>query len=441
MTDIKIQQYQKTLEKALESDDPKTIVAAYIDLGQAYLEIQDTTKGYTQFDQALKVAKKDENLYAKTRLLGMIGICLKQLGNYDSAMQSFRKSLRTAKKIDNTLLECDAQFQIGALLVDQDEPLEAISHLDNALLLALQIQDRKRKLAVTNLMGNIFLRLESIDKAVENYATALETAREIGNREAEAASRVHLGQTFLLDEDFESAIENFELALDIADQLGLVAIEMQALFGLTQACAGANRTSLAGIYGEQVVNKAHQAGAQAEEVQAILTLANIFSQNDQNDKSIPYLLRGLEIAQEKQDKDWELKFLADLGIAYYMSDDLENANDSLGKAYEIAAQFQRLQEEAYLAGQLASVRADQGELESAIELNKRAIQLSEENENQLFKGEQLVFLAMNSTDLGIVDGVQEYLKEAKEIFSKNNRMDLLDQVEEIVKSLGSVKGK
>ena len=435
MTDIQIQQYQKVLDKALETQDDQAIIAAYIELGQAYLEIKDMPKGFTQFDQALKVAEKAKDQHAETRLLGLAGICLKHLGNYDAAMQSFRKSLRTAKKIEDQRMECDALYQIGALLVDQDESLEAISHLDNALLLSLQIQDHKRKLAITNQMGNIFLTLESVDKAIENYATALDTAQTLGDKEAEAASRIHLGQTFLLDDDYQAAIENFELGLEIADQVDSPTIEMQALYGLTQASDAVGRNSLAIIYGEQVVNKAQQVSATAEEVQAIQTLVGILNRNKQYTKAITYLERGVLLAQAEQSHDWELRFLTDKGLTHYLNDALEEASQAMEKAYEITVRFQQQQEEAFIAGRQASILADLGELEASNEKIQRSIQLAEALELPLLKGEQLVLKALNARDLDENVEAVEYLDEALVLYQEIEREDLQKEIEALRKDL------
>lgn len=251
-------------------------------------------------------------------------------------------------------------------------------------------------------------------------------------KESQAAAYVQLGQTTLMEGDFNAATAHFEHALSIADPLGLPAIELQALYGLTQASAGANKPSQAVRYGEQVIDKARQANAQAEEVQAIQTLTGILAENGNFGETLPHLLRGVEIARQKQDNDWELKFLSDLGMAYYLNDDLANADTYLQQAYDNAVRFQKKLEEAILAGRLSSVRADLGKLEAAIELNKHAVELAKDLNDPILKAEQLVLLGMNHLELDVPDQAEAYLQQAKKIYLELDEIQFLVQVEKLL---------
>lgn len=433
--DVIIQNYQKKLERALTGDDRGKIIEAYLDLGQAYLDTKETTKAYTQFDLALKIAREIDHQALQSRLLGLTGICQKQLGNYEMSLKTFQQALSTAREIGDIRLEGDAQFHIGALLTDMGQPLEAISHLDNALAAALQTRDHHRKLAVTNLLGNIFLSLESIEKAVENYATALETARILNNSEAEAASRIHLAQAFLADGGYQEAIENFELGLAIADQEDYFLIELQALHGLTQACAGTGNTSLAAIYGEQLVNKTRHANLPAKELSAIQTLAGVFHQAENYARAIPHLERALELSRQVGDDNWELKSLVDLGTACYLSDDLSQAKSILEDALNKARHLQQDHEAAVISGRLASVLADAGEIRESNQLIQETLKLAETLDLPLLQGEQLVLQAFNYQDQGENKKAREILEQAITLYREIERMDLMEGAEQLLKGI------
>lgn len=436
MENMKIQQFEENLKESLAGDSQDQIIQAYIDLGQAYLTLKETPKAYTQFDLALKIAENNNDELSQAKLLGSIGICLQQLGNFESALQSLERSLTIARNNENKLLEGDAQFHIGVLLSEQGKPLEAISHLDNALAMAIQNQDNTRKLAVTNLMGNIFLGLESIDKAIENYATALDTSRDLNNKEAEAASRIHLGQTFLVDGTFDAAIENFEYALAIADEHGLVQIELQALNGLTDACSGAGNSSLAVIYAEQAINKARGLDLAELEVIAIQSLIRIHTQKEHYQKTISLLQRGLDLSREKQVNEWELTFLTDLGTANYYADDLDQAQFFLEQAYEFAQKHQFSREVALVGGLLASIHADQGNTQASSDLILNVIELAEELEFIQLKAEQLVLLGMNFQETKDNNKAQGAFKEAIKLFADLERDDLVQKTQGLLETVG-----
>jgi len=433
--DVIINTRQKDLERALAGDDQIKIIEAYLALGQAYLDLKETTKAYTQFDLALKLARDINNQPLLSRLLGLIGICQKQLGNYEMSLETLQEALEIAREIQDTRLAGDAQFHLGALLTDMEKPLEAVSYLDNALAAALQTKDNSRKLAVSNLLGNIFLGLESIEKAVENYATALDSAKALGNAEAEAASRVHLAQAFLADEGYEEAIENFELGLSIADRDGHFLIELQALHGLTQACAGVGNTSLASIYGEQLVNKTRHANLPAKELSAIQLLVSVYHQAQNYSKAVPFLERAVKLSRTVNDDNWELKNLVDLGTAYYLTDDLANGKKTLQDALEKAKHLQQDHEAAFIAGRLASVLADSGEYEDSNQLIDDTLQLAEQLDLPLLKGEQLVLKAMNYQDQGDLKHSREALDQAIALYQEIDRPDLVKGAEMILEQI------
>jgi len=427
--DVIIQTRQKDLERALASNDQVVIIEAYIALGQVYLELKETTKAYTQFDLAYNIADDISEQALQSRLLGLIGICQKQLGNYEMSLETLQKALGIAKEIEDIRLVGDAQFHMGALLTDMEKPLEAVSYLDNALAAALQTKDQPRKLAVSNLLGNIFLSLESVEKAVENYAIALDTAKILGNGEAEAASRVHLAQTFLIDEGYEEAIENYELGLAIADREGHFLIELQALHGLTQACAGVGNTSLASIYGEQLVNKTRHANMPAKELSAIQLLVGVYNQTQNYNKAIPFLIRGVELSREVGDDNWELKNLVDLGTAYYLADDLVKSKDYLQDALEKAQHLQQDHEAVFIAGRLASVQADSGEYVESNQLIEDTLQLAEQLDLPLLKGELLVLKGLNFQDQEDLNRSREILLQAIDLYREIERPDLVESTE------------
>lgn len=269
-------------------------------------------------------------------------------------------------------------------------------------------------------------------KTLDETIEMLENAVARNDQKAEAAARVQLGQIYLLDENFSEAAKNFELALSIAQQSGWVSIELQALSGLIQTAAADNQIDQAVAYSEQAISKARQANAQAEEVQAIQTITGILSQNRAFERTIPYLLRGVEIARQKPDPDWELKFLSDLGMAYYLTDDLPNAESTLESAYDHAVRFQKKLEEAILAGRLASVRADMGKIDAAIELNKHALDLAKELNDPLLEAEQLVLLAMNYLEMDAAGEAEGCLQQAKKIYLEQDDIKFLVQVEKLL---------
>jgi tetratricopeptide (TPR) repeat protein len=428
------QKYQDALQAAKEDSDHLKVIDAYIHLGLYYRERGDTPKGLTQFELALKTALKFGYKEMESRLLGLIGQSLKDIGNYQASMQSYRKSLSIAKKIDNSVLQLDALLHIGILLADQGKNLEAISKLDNALALSIQINDRQRKLHVANLLGNIYLSIDSSEKALESFTIALEAARAIRDSQAEAATLIHLGQTFMNDGSFDVAIEHFENALDFSDETDNPHIEIQALNGLMHANDKLGKQRLAVVYGEQVVNKISELGEASMEFQAIDNLAKLLITYEKYQEVIPYLERGLQISRKQKNRDLELRFLMDKGASLYMGEDLKKADAILNEALELAVRMQKKPEEAVVLGHLSALKADNGDIHCSIEYSGRALDLARQTGNRILEGEQLVLLSLNYHELDENEKAVTFGEDAIRIFKELGNTELVNLAKKYIDS-------
>jgi tetratricopeptide (TPR) repeat protein len=434
MTDKTEQEYQDALQAAKGDMDHLRVIEVYIQLGRYYRSDGDTPKGLTQFELALKTALKFGYKEMESRLLGLIGQSLKEIGNYQASMQSYRKSLRIAKKIENSVLQLDSLLHIGMLLAEQGKNLEAISKLDNALALSIQINDLHRKLHVANLMGNIYLAIDSSEKALESYAIALEAARAIKDVLAEAATLIHLGQAFMKDDIFDTAIEHFENALDFSGKVDNPHIEIQALNGLMHANDKLGKQKLAIVYGEQMVNKTKAMGEASIEMQAIDTLVKLLINYEKYQDVVPYLEGGLQISRAQKDRDWELRFLMDHGISLYMVEDHKKADVILNEALDLAVRMQKKPEEAVLLGHLSALKADDGKLDSSIEYSERALDLARQTGNRVLEGEQLVLLSLNYHELDENEKAAAFGEDAIRIFKELENPELVKLAKKYVDS-------
>lgn len=382
----------------------------------AYLEAGDAPKALTQFDEGLKVAQEQENKEAEAQFLGLAGLAIKQIGNYRLALQKFRKSNRIARKIDHHILVCDSYIQIALLLSEEGEDTKAISQLGNAMKIAVDNNDQARRMRITSLMADTFHVLSAFDKAVDYYVLAHEISQEIGNHLATCTFLTKVGNIFLLEKEYESAIGQYERALGLAEKLENTNAAINILGGLFRAYAQLGQHRLATVYAEQVINLAQTIGHHEAEIANIHAFTSFLIDQGRFKDCIPYLERGLEIAQSQDDGSWKIAMLSDMGFVFYHLDQLDDALANYQTALGLAEQYQDQAVEAEISGRIGAVLADQGKIEMGLEkvhhALDHALELAHELEDDALIGEQQTMLAFLYQDLGNTEQAISYCKEA-----------------------------
>ena len=410
--DIKQQTLHHHVEKARAQGYTEELLSRLIELGRYYLDQGDAPKALTQFEEGLKVCETASHELYRSRLFGLQGMALRDLGNFDFALKAFRKSLRAAKAINHQILQCDALTHIASITLEKGKSTEAIGKLDQAYGLALQAKDRPRSLNITLLLGRTFLQLDNPDKALEYLNISLENATQLPEKDAEGRIRVDLANLYMAEGLFEDSIEQLEAVLEIADALEDWSLEMTGLNLMMIAQGQVGNARLASLYGEQLIHHAHQREDPLMKINALRTLGNILASLEKFPKATLYLERGLERAKELDDRALERNLLASLAQIEFYREEWESAAQRFQAALDIDPKEQDPSEQAYLLGRLSAAQAEKGELDLAIENAQLALSISREIQDLPLIGEQLTLLAMACLDQGQKTQARDYCREA-----------------------------
>ncbi len=394
-----IQLLEKKVNTSREEDDADIFVLSLVELGQAYLEIGDTPRALTQYEEGIKFCQQTGNELAEARFWGYKGICLMRLGNSDFAQVSFYKSLKMARAIDHKSLIVDALTQLGGLLLDTGKPEKAISKYEQAFTEAMNLGDQRRIMLISSRLGNIFFGLESLEKAVEYYAVALKTAQDIHDKRAECAYQISIGNAFYANDEIGVANEHFEYALNLSMELDDRQVEISALSNLLKTSIAADKISMVLLYGESVVRQAAAIHEQAAEIANIQILTTYLINKGLYQKAFPYLERGLVIAEAQQDWDWQLTMLMNLGYASYTLENLPEAAAYYEQGLMVAEKALNNLAEAQILSRLSAIQADRGDLETAVTNAQYALDLAQQLENPATIGELQMLLAFIYSEL------------------------------------------
>ena len=434
-SDDLIQQLQDSVNKLSQDDNPQQLCVALIKLGQAYLDEKQAPVALTQFEQALKIAKKLEDKELQARLFGYQGLSLKMLGNYVMALQSFKKSNGIASSLGHTLLRCDSFLQIGILKSEMGTPAEAIEDFTNALEIATQERDGGRKIRIAGSLADTFYSLRNFDKALEYYGLAADQARNLRNLTAECSLITKMGNVSLSAGEPKTAIAQYDRALEIASSIENRGAEINILGGLFRANALLNDLGLATLYGEKVIQLARESNHFEAEITNIHTLASFLIDQARYSEAISYLDQGRALAEGHKSQEWLLFMDVTTGTAQYRSGDHQAAVDTYSRSLGLARGLADKPSEIRILGYLAEVQAERALFHESIQYAEQALQLAQELDEFGLTGEQQMLLAFDYKDLNQIDQAIQYCQAAMDSYKKINASDLVEKAQQFLSEL------
>ncbi len=387
----------------------------------------EAPQALTLIIETIDQAKKWNDQMNQARLLGLKGIALKQIGNPKQAVSSFKKSEKIARGIEHLPILIDALTQIGKIRVERGEADQAVPILEEAYRKAFESQDHRREMYLSGLQGDMYMVLEQHGKAMEFYAIGLEKAQQLQQLEAQCSYQIAIGKIYLLKEDFGPAEEHFKNALDLGTRLSHAGYEFQAFENLLKLSILSGNTQAVRQHGKEAVRLAKEIGDLAGEASSISDLVDFLLREEDYRLALTYLERGLTLAEQAHDQPWQLKMIADQGIAHYYLGELEAGEEKFNTALEKAIQLQMVNEEAVLKSQLSALKADQGDLKTALELGESALKAARKSSQKRIEADQYVLNALSLVDLKKPDRAVEALQSGVDIYLELDLPELAEQ--------------
>ncbi|MGB2715264.1 MAG: CHAT domain-containing protein [Vicinamibacterales bacterium] len=235
---------------------------------------------------------------ARIRLLNEIGISYKNLGEYDTALDYYRRGL--AAQIDNG----DRYGQAVTLhntavvygLLGEDE--RALDHYQRSLVIARDINERRGQSVLLGNLGELVMKRGDLTRAFDYFQQQLKLTRELGNRNEQALALLNLGHVYAARGELARARQSYEEARGIQRDIGAKAREASTLIALADLDVreGANGRG---------VQRAENALALATETEAPelgwrarLTLARAVRRSGQTDTAIAHLEAAAKIVND-----------------------------------------------------------------------------------------------------------------------------------------------
>ena len=310
--------------------DPELLAAR----GHAYEILGDFHAALDDFEQALKLAREQQNGHAEWQTLTYIGL-LWAGHDVQRAGEFFRQAEELARKLNEPTLLAHSLNRVAHWFFITGQTEHALEYQRQALEFFEGEQDERGMADTRSQLGMAMLHHGDQVGSYEEYRHAIQLFRKLDDKPGLISSLVGASHTLYDDTDFvpaQSRRENREMAreaLELARQIGWTSDEAFAEWSMTFGLAKW------GMYSEALghAEGALQIGRELEHPQRIAggysALGHIYVLMLQADLAIENLEQGLELAKQFGSAWLIGNTTADLANAYALKGDLGRARTLL----------------------------------------------------------------------------------------------------------------
>jgi len=251
--------------------------------GIAYFSTEEVTDGYlmrTSAERDLQLAQTSSERKSEAKAFSTIGLGYHVEGEYDKAVESYKKSLAIAKDNEHDL-EVMLLGNLGLAYSRLGDYYEAINYLNEYWGYTWHkgynyngTDPRLGGVALANI-GNAYYAADLYAKAIEYHQKRLALSQEIKDRKGEGKALGDIGIVYQALGDSEKAIASQQKYLAIAREVKDSVGEIQALSNLGIASQTLNDYPKASESLQQALNIAQQIKNRREQAKALSNLGGV----------------------------------------------------------------------------------------------------------------------------------------------------------------------
>ncbi|MFH1322100.1 MAG: tetratricopeptide repeat protein [Bacteroidota bacterium] len=258
-------------------------------------------------DEALKYDGEARMQKQIARSHSILGIILYMKGEFNDALEHFRKTLEIEQDRNNRKGIASAYNGIGAIYTELDEYDKALEYYLKAMGIMDELGDKKGIAEIYNNIGFLHYSQGNYVKALEYFLKDLKITESIGNKQDLSATYNNIGLVYKSMGDINKALEYYLKDLEIAEEFG-------------------DKYGMAGTYNN---------------------IGLIYLEEDNYDMAKEYFLSAISIREEMGDQQGLAQTYSNIGLLYSsVADSLSRSinvsdhADSTDKYYNISMQYQ-----------------------------------------------------------------------------------------------------
>ncbi len=212
--------WEKCLEIAKETKDPKLIAIAYNNLGEVHRVKAEYTKALNYYNKAYEYSKEGEDYRGMAINLLNMGYVEREKGNLDMAEKHMRDSAELYEKHHDKRIGAASYANIAPVLADLKKYDEAMEYAKKAVKFSREVESKSEEGEAILNLGYVYEAMGDYRNAMRTYNDARKILVEISNKVLLSECELAMGRVLLKGNMNEAARFHLEEAKRIAESIG-----------------------------------------------------------------------------------------------------------------------------------------------------------------------------------------------------------------------------
>ena len=265
--------------------------------------------------------------------LHQIGTICQKRGDYDQALDWYKRSLQIKEELGNRAGMANSYHQLGMVSQNRGDYDQALDWYKRSLQIKEELGNRADMASSYHQLGRVAELRGDLDQALDWYKRSLQINEELDNRAGMASSYHQLGMVAQVRGGYDQALAWYKRSLQIEEELG-------------------NRAGMASSY--------HQLGMVSQE-------------RGDLDQALYWYKRSLQIDEELGNRAGMAISYHQLGNVAYLRGVYDHALDWYKRSLQIFEELGNRADMASSISQLGALATEQGRPEDAVPLNLQSL--------------------------------------------------------------------
>lgn len=259
-------------------------------------------------------------------------------GNYEIALEHYKKSLLLMKELQNKRGESTCYLNIGQIYAEKGTYNEAIGYMLKGIRIKEDLKESKGMRIGYNNLGNVYSTMGNYTEGLKCYFKTLKIAEESKDRLGESYAYDNIGTIFMHQNKLDISIFYFKKAVAIQEEIG------------DKVNAGYTYNSIGNVY--KIKNQYHEA--------------------------LAYHLRDLKIKEEANDKQGISIACNSVGYDYFLLNDFDKTLSYQLRSYELCKEIGYKKGVADASGGLGELYEQRKDYNKALYFFENMLNISKE---------------------------------------------------------------
>lgn len=310
-----VERYRKIAEQAPDTEKPH----AYVDLGRAYENNDETEKAMASYQQAAQLASQDPAAFLR------LGVLYGKQQQIEQAQENFQKAERIYQLLSNNEGAAEVLYQRGFFLKSLGKLPESRAELERALELTRATANQYQQIRTLQVLSGVAASEGDGAQAEQLALEAIRLAQVNSMENQEAQGLMWLGNAVIQRGDYSDAEKYYKQALELARRNDGRVNEAWALLQLGNLRSQQRNTKEALHYIEQAL-PFYKTGGNRKWLSQALTLLGRLHRNDGDYEA------ALQAFQEQLQRGEQVGDLSQISFSHGEIGDLLAAQEQYSEA-------------------------------------------------------------------------------------------------------------